>query len=56
MFSRASGILKGGWVVYREEGRTSLVVDTFIHDAVNPCSYGFLKLSPCVHGAVKIMR
>ena len=33
----------------------SWVVDNFIPDMVDPCSYGYLILEPCGHGAVKIM-
>ena len=55
LFSRAIGSFKGGRVVYRQEGGTSWGLDTFSHDAVDPCSYGFLKLYPLVNGMLKII-
>ena len=53
-FSRSSGRLNGGQVVYPEEGRTSWGLDPFSTDVVDPCRYGFLILNPLGHGAVKI--
>ena len=36
VFSWASGIFKGRWVVYREEGRTSWDLDHLSYDVVDP--------------------
>ena len=56
IFSRASAIFKGWLVVYYEEGRTSWGLDNFSPDVMDTCSYGFLRLAPRGHGAVKITR
>ena len=55
LLSWASESFKGGWLVKREEGRTSWGLDHFIPYTVDPCCYGFLRLSPRGHGAVKMI-
>lgn len=53
---RVSRSFNGGPVVQREEGKDSECLDPFIPDAVEPCSYGFLRLAPYRNGVVKIKR
>ena len=54
IFSWASEISEGGWVVYHEEWSIPLCLDPFIPGTVDPCCYGFLILDPCGHIALMI--